>query len=292
MLGDSPAHSFGLLLGLPRVGGCMCQESSRSLGDIAASVHFGRSASSRQCSGPIDRTSVSEDRLRLARNRHRQEGSVHLSFLWPLLEEQGAMERRGGWGRGGKEMEGGVGGQNWRWTQGSGWSTESHGQPAPPGGSTSWAPGAIHTHTDDPTRMCASLISSSPSAHPHPTSLTIHVLQTEAEASKAQGLRQVLRTKKGMPGQPQGHTCEQGYVAIWAPVSWACVAPRGWKSRVCEASELGLRVCEPVSCSSADRQQGITSGPRSTSRESGLEGTQRRGGSRQPAKPLFCGVSV
>ena len=57
-----------------------------------------------------------------------------------------------------------------------------------------------------PTRMCASLISSSPSAHPHPTSLTIHVLQTEAEASKAQGLHQVLRTKKGMPGQPQGHT--------------------------------------------------------------------------------------
>ena len=112
MLGDLPAHSFCLLLGLPRGGGCTCQESSRSLGDVAASVHFGRSASSRQCSGPINRTSVSEDRLRLARNRHRQEGSVHLSFLWPLLEEQGAMERRGGWGRGGKEMEGGVGGQN------------------------------------------------------------------------------------------------------------------------------------------------------------------------------------
>ena len=136
-----------------------------------------------------------------------------------------------------------------------------------------------------PTRMCASLISSSPSAHPHPTSLTIHVLQTEAEASKAQGLHQVLRTKKGMPGQPQGHTCEQGYMAIWAPVSWACVAPREWKSRVCEASELGLRVCEPVSCSSADRQKGITSGPRSTSRELGLEGTQHRGEASNPQSP-------
>lgn len=111
---------------------------------------------------------------------------MHLSFLWPLSEERGAVERRGAMERrgGGKRREG-DGGRGWRpeLETDSGVRKEQRGEPRAPSASRGeYFLGSWH----HPTRSCASLISSSPSAPPSPHQLMIRVLQTEAEASKAQ----------------------------------------------------------------------------------------------------------
>lgn len=105
---------------------------------------------------------------------------MHLSFLWPLLEEQepwrgvagrgeeGRRRREGLEARTGDGLRGQKGAQ--RRATGSqrlqeevlpGFLAPSHTRALP----------SSHPH---------------PQPHPHPTSLTIHVLETEAEASKAQ----------------------------------------------------------------------------------------------------------
>lgn len=164
-LGDLPAHSFSLLLGLPRGG------------DVRAKSHRGVWVILRPVS-----TSGGLPRLDSVLARSIGHQSLRTACAWPRIDtgrrgvcicpscglcvRSGEPWRGGAGGRGGKEMEGGVGGQSWRRTQGSGRSRgESHGHPAPPGGSTSWVPGTIlHVHVLPSSHP-------HPQPHPHPTSL-------------------------------------------------------------------------------------------------------------------------